>query len=172
MNIEIRPETGEDYSKITEVNDLAFNQPNEGILIEKLRKTLEFISNLSLVAEVDGEVVGHILFYPIIINARNVTHKSLALAPMAVLPDYQNKGIGSHLVKAGFKSAVKLGFQSVIVVGHPNYYPRFGFEQASKFGITAPFDVPDDAFFAIELVTGGLKDVSGMVVYPSEFSDV
>jgi len=168
----IRPEMIDDYASITEVNDLAFGQKNEGQLILRLRGTKKFIPGLSLVAEIEGRLVGHILFYPIEIRSEGKVFPSLALAPMAVLPEYQKQGIGSRLVKEGLKKARKLGFKSVIVLGHAAYYPRFGFEPASRWGIRPPFEVPDDVFMALELVREGLKGVQGVVVYPPEFSEV
>jgi predicted N-acetyltransferase YhbS len=171
-NAEIRPEMIEDYTSITEVNDQAFGQKNEGRLIIALRKNQEFIPELSLVAGFGGRVVGHILFYPIKIKANDVSHYSLALAPMAVLPEYQKRGIGSQLVKEGLKRTRRLGFKSVIVLGHAAYYPRFGFEPAGKWGIRPPFEVPDDVFMALELVRDGLKDIQGTVAYPPEFNYV
>jgi predicted N-acetyltransferase YhbS len=161
----------EDYVSISEVNDLAFSQKNEGRLILALRKTQEFIPELSLVAEVGGKVVGHILFYPIKIKNNDASYDSLCLAPMAVLSEYQRQRIGSQLVKEGLKRARDLGFKSVIVLGHAAYYPRFGFEPASRWGIRPPFEVPDDVFMALELVKDGLKDIHGAVEYPPEFNE-
>jgi predicted N-acetyltransferase YhbS len=162
----------EDYVSISEVNDLAFSQKNEGRLILALRKTQEFIPELSLVAEVGGKVVGHILFYPIKIKNNDASYDSLCLAPMAVLSEYQRQRIGSQLVKEGLKRARDLGFKSVIVLGHAAYYPRFGFEPASRWGIRPPFEVPDEVFMALELVKDGLKDIHGTVEYPPEFNEV
>ncbi len=88
---------------------------------------------------------------------------------MCVHPDYQRKGIGSKLVKEGLKRAREKGYRSVIVIGHPEYYPRFGFSKASKFDIKAPFDVPDNAFMALELVENALENVKGIVEYPKPF---
>ena len=172
MKITIRPETEEDYEEITRIHDLAFNRINEGVLVERLRKTSCFVSELSLVAEYKDRVIGHILFYPIKINAGTRKCDSLALAPMAVHPAYQRRGIGSKLVEEGLTTAKELGFKSVIVLGHSEYYPRFGFEVASNWGIHAPFDVPDDVFFAMELKRNGLKDCRGTVEYPEEFNDL
>lgn len=172
MNLKIRPETYEDYSKITEVNDLAFGQKNEGLLVEKLRMTESFIPELSLVAEFENEIVGHILFYPITINSNDKKYNSLALAPMSVLPQYQNEGIGAKLVIDGLDLAKKLNHKSVIVLGHPEYYPKLGFEPASKWNIRAPFEVPDNAFLALELIPNELKNRSGIVEYPKEFNEV
>lgn len=168
----IRTEKSGDYKDISRVNDLAFGQKNEGTLVEKLRKKPGFLPGLSLVAELEGKIVGHILFFPIQIVHKEKTFPSLALAPMCVLPEYQNQGIGTRLANEGFAAAKSLGFASVIVLGHENYYPRLGFEQARKWNIRAPFDVPSQYFFALELVPGALNGVSGTVQYPDEFADV
>jgi putative acetyltransferase len=171
MKIVIRAETESDYSKITEINDRAFKGNTEGKLIENLRKKKEYIAELSLVAEYNNQLVGHILFFPLFIIGENKRSLTLALAPMSVLPEYQNKGIGSKLIKEGLKIAKKLGFESVNVLGHPEYYPKFGFKKASTWNIKSPFDAPDDAFMAIELVENALLNVSGMVEYPKEYFD-
>jgi predicted N-acetyltransferase YhbS len=171
MQIIIRPETENDYAKIAKVNELAFGQKNESLLIEKLRNTSDFIPELSLVAEYKNDVVGHILFYPVKINDGGVRHTSLVLAPMCVHPSHQSKGIGSSLVREGLKRAKDMGYSSVIVVGHPEYYPKFGFQKSSEYGIKAPFDVPDNAFLALELVEGALKKIKGIVEYPKPFYD-
>lgn len=173
MNVIIRPETNSDTEVISQINDAAFEQTNEGQLIVQLRKTDAFIPQLSLLAQTEqGEVVGHILFSKIIVQDGAVVHPSLALAPMSVLPHFQNKGIGSQLVRTGLERAKALGYGSVIVLGHPNYYPRFGFQVASTWSITAPFNVPDEVFMALELVAGGLNGVKGTVVYPAAFGGV
>jgi putative acetyltransferase len=172
MNAKVRQETDKDYRGITNVNNLGFGQKNEGQLILKLRKTRKFIPGLSLVAEIEGRIVGHILFYPIEIKSDDQVFPSLALAPMAVLPEYQKQGIGSRLVEEGLKKARQLGSKSVIVLGHAAYYPRFGFEPAGKWGIRPPFEVPDAVFMALELVRDGLKDIQGTVEYPPEFNEV
>jgi predicted N-acetyltransferase YhbS len=172
MNLTIRSESQSDYHSITLVNDLAFGQQNEGLLVEKLRKNQDFIKELSLVALFGGEVVGHILFFPVRIDNGISQHRTLALAPVSVLPEFQNMGIGSQLIKAGLKKSSESGFHSVIVLGHPHYYPKFGFKPASLFDIKAPFDVPDDVLMAMELVQDGLSGISGVVVYPDEFGEV
>ena len=99
-------------------------------------------------------------------------YHSLALAPMAVAPEYQRKGIGKKLVERGLKRAKDLGHKSVIVLGHEHYYPRFGFQPAARWSIKAPFTVDPNHFMAIELVPDALRDVSGVVQYPKEFDQV
>ena len=170
MNLTITTETEEDFDGITRLHDLSFNQTEEGELVKRLRKTSNFISKLSLVAKTEKEVVGHILFYPIRIETEIRECDSLALAPISVHPRYQNMGVGSSLIRKGLAIAKRLGFRSVIVLGHSNYYPRFGFKPANRWGIGPPFEVPDDVFFAMELVKNGLKDCGGIVEYPEEFN--
>ncbi len=126
---------------------------------------------LSLVAEMDDKIVGHILFSKIQIVGESI-YDSLALAPMAVIPEYQMKGLGSKLVARGLYRAKELGFNSVIVLGHKDYYPKFGFQRASKCGIKCPFKVPDEVFMAIELTENALDGESGIVQYSDEFNEV
>jgi putative acetyltransferase len=172
MQINIRPETTQDHQKIRDINELAFGQENEAILIEKLRLNPRFPDAISLVAEVNDEVVGHILFFPVQIVNNEKIFESLALAPMAVLPPFQNKSIGTELVYAGLETARCKGYQSVIVLGHKDYYPRFGFQLAKRWDIRAPFEVPTENFMALELEEKGLSGVSGTVRYPVEFDEV
>ena len=126
---------------------------------------------LSFVAVVEDNIVGHILFFPIEIKNDLEIYTSLSLGPMAVHPDFQNKGIGTQLVTEGLKKAERFDYSSVIVVGHPKYYPRFGFKPASTWKLRLPMDVPDEAFMAVELKLDGLKNCSGIVEYPKEFWD-
>ncbi len=166
-----RSETPGDEEGISRVNDLAFGQPNEGRLVAALRAKPEYKRELSLVADTDGRIVGHILLYPIHVRTANDHVTSLSLAPLAVIPKYQNKGIGGTLILKGLKAAKMLGFTSVFVLGHPDYYPRFGFTRASEWGIYCPFQAPDDAFMAIELEEGTLDGVRGTVIFPEEYSE-
>ncbi|RJP31134.1 MAG: N-acetyltransferase [Actinobacteria bacterium] len=169
MDIEIRPEAKGDYTEVGTVNDLAFGQPGEGAMVEALRYNPRFIRGLSLVACVDGLVVGHILFFPVDIETPGERVESLSLAPLAVLPEYQNMGIGGKLIEAGVEAARCMGFASVIVMGHPGYYSRFGFKPASQWCIRPPMEAPEEAFMALELARGSLKGKAGTVVYPREY---
>lgn len=172
----IRRENESDYKIIESVVEQAFkstgySNPNEHILVAKLRKSSGFIPGLSLVAEVDEKIIGHAMFTRLVIKSDEKEYESLALAPVSVLPSHQKKGVGSALIKEGLKIARELGYKSVIVLGHDTYYPRFGFKPASTWGIKPPFDVADSVFMALELEDGSLSDVKGTVIYPKEFFD-
>lgn len=173
MDIKIRQENKDDVKDIYKINTLAFGQENEAKLVDLLRNNKIFVPELSLVATIDNKLVGHILFTKIKIvdNIQN-EFESLALAPMAVLPDIQKKGVGAQLIKAGLYKAKELNFKSVIVLGHKHYYPKFGFEPTEKWEIKAPFPVKANTFMGLELKTGGLKNVRGTVKYPQEFDTI
>ena len=170
----IRQEQTKDEKAVFTLNNIAFNQENEAKLVDSLRKNEEaFIPELSLVAELSEEIIGHILFSKIKIKDENGNlHESISLAPMSVLPDFHKKGIGEKLLLKGLKTAKNLGHQSVIVLGHEHYYPKFGFQPAEKFDIYTSFEVPANVFMALELVENGLKNISGTVIYPKEFEEV
>jgi putative acetyltransferase len=173
--IHIRPEKPDDIARIDELARLAFQGEEEATLIAAIRASDFFIPALSLVALDDtDQTVGHILFSPVTIESseESKSAEALALAPMAVLPEYQNKGIGTLLVQHGLAACKKLGYSIVIVVGHPEYYPRFGFRPARDCGLEAPFEVPDEAFMVCELVPGALKNVRGVVKYSPAFDSV
>lgn len=171
LRIIIRKEEARDLADVFQVNATAFQRPEEAELVNTLRMNpAVFIADLSLVAEVDGAIVGHILFTRCWIeDGSGNSVESLALAPMAVLPELQRKGIGDRLVRSGLERARNLGFRSVIVLGHARYYPRFGFTQAGQWNIRPPFDMPADHYMAIELVPDALTSVPGTVRYAPEF---
>jgi len=169
MNIKIRHERKNDYDEIKRINDLAFGQENEGKMIEALRKTSNYDTRLSLVAILDNNIIGHILFYQVKIKTNQGKLTVLSLAPIAVHPHYQNKGIGSQLVRKGIEVAKDCGFDAIIVVGHPTYYPRFGFKKASIYEIKCPFEVPDEAFLALEIKENILKNCKGTIEFPKEY---
>lgn len=173
MNLHIREERETDYQEVFDVNRIAFGRDDEAKLVNLLRNSHSFIPGLSIVALSDQKVIGHILFTKLKIKSKSgQIFQSLSLAPMAVLPEYQKMGVGGQLIKYGFQKAFELGYQSVIVLGHEDYYPRFGFTPTSRWNITCPFEVPENAFMGIELVEGGLNGVNGVVEYPEEFQSV
>ena len=165
----IRPEKKSDYIAIHKVNELVFGGRAEADLVDDLRKTDSFIPELSLIAILNQEVIGHILFTQIGIKTKKRVISALALAPMAVLPEFQNKGVGTKLAVRGLDDCRRLGHSIVVVIGHPGYYPRFGFLPARERGLEVPFPVPDEAFMVMELVPGALKAAQGEIIYPPPF---
>ena len=168
----IRPEIPEDIPAIYEVNCQAFAHDDEARLVDALRTHGDFNPDLSLVAVFNGRIIGHILFPDITIESGDAIIPALALAPLVVHPDFQGRGIGLGLIEEGLDACRSLGHRIVIVVGHPGYYPRFGFSPAIRFGIDAPFDVDDDVFMALALVPGALDGIHGRVRYPKAFEAV
>jgi putative acetyltransferase len=166
----IREETPEDFRAVRRVNELAFGRPQEATLVEALKDKAD--SYLSLVAEAEGQIVGHIFFSPVTIESGEGAHDAFALAPMAVLPEFQGRGVGSRLVLEGLEECLKRGHELVFVLGHPEYYPRFGFEPTSRRGITCEFPVPEEVFMLKELRAGALEGVRGVVRYHPEFGKV
>jgi putative acetyltransferase len=169
MMIAIRREQPQDVKAIREVNLLAFGQPQEADVVDKLRQNCPDL--LSLVALVDDRVVGHILFSPATIQGREGTLHGMGLAPMSVLPEYQRQGIGSELVRTGIAELKNGRCPFVIVLGHAEYYPRFGFERASAHGISSEWDVPDEAFMILVLDEPEMRGISGMARYQPEFAE-
>jgi putative acetyltransferase len=169
--ITIRPEKPEDFDTIYEINRRAFNGEIEARLVDKIRKSDNFIPELSLVALKDNKVVGHILFSKVKIKSEDREKIVLTLAPMAVLPEFQNQGIGHLLVNRGLEISRGLGYYIVVLVGHPDYYPRFGFTPARAKGLEISFKVPipDEAFMVCELEKNVLEGIKGIVELPPYF---
>ena len=165
MKIVIREEQPEDRSAIRIVNEAAFGCLDEADLVESLRT--EGVVLLSLIAEVEGRVAGHILFSRMSIETPAGSVAAASLAPMSVLPDFQRRGLGSKLIEEGLSRLRNRGEAIVIVLGHKDYYPRFGFSVAGTRDLESPF--PPDAYMALELSAGALKGVRGRVKYPAAF---
>jgi len=168
--ITIRPENKEDLSTIKNVNDEAFGQPEEGNVINEIRKSDSQI--LSLVAEIEGSIVGHIFYSEAKIDCNNVSIKGMGLAPMAVLPEYQKQGIGKKLIIDSLEMLNTKDIPFIIVLGHEEYYPKFGFEKASKYDIKCQWKgVPDEAFMIMILDKEIMAGVSGVATYRKEFDE-
>jgi putative acetyltransferase len=166
----IRDESPFDLPAIQHVNRLAFERPEEADLVDLLRRGGKLL--LSLVAVEDEQVLGHIAFSGVHLVPAIPGLAGAGLAPVAVLPERQGQGIGSELCLKGLERCRQLGFDYVILYGHPSYYPRFGFLPASRFGLTCKWPAPDDVIMALELRPGALQGVLGMVEFEPEFDDV
>jgi putative acetyltransferase len=167
--MQIRLERPDDIAAVAAVNRAAFETGSEADLVDVLRERARPI--VSMVADDDGSIVGHILFSPVTLSGHPDV-KIMGLAPMAVLPAAQRRGIGSALARAGLDRCRQLPAAAVVVLGHPAYYPRFGFVPASRFGIACEYDVPDDAFMALELEPGSLHGKPGTIRYHQAFANV
>lgn len=153
----------------TAFKDEPLSDHSEGLLVRRLRQADTFIPELSIVAEQDGQIVGHILLTPIQISAKAQITPALALAPVSVLPAFQKQGIGGQLIEKAHEVARSLGHTIVALIGHEHYYPRFGYQLASKYRISFPFEVPEENAMILELNPGALEGVYGVVVYPEAF---
>lgn len=170
-NISIRSERKGDEAIIREVNFLAFDNDGYPCLVDSLRASPGYDKELSLVAIDTDRIVGHILFNRMVIQTIKGDIPALYLGPIAVRPEYQRKGIGSALMRAGLEKCRKLNHKIVLLCGHPEYYPRFGFVPAREKGLEAPSWIPDEAFMVLELVPGALSGVRGTAIIPYEFPE-
>lgn len=164
--MEIRAEQAGDVESVRAVNLAAFETALEADLVEALRAQVGD-GLVSLVAVVDDAIVGHILFSPV--TSADSGARVMGLAPMAVMPAHQRRGVGSALVRQGLDACRQRGVAAVVVVGHPTFYPRFGFVPGSTFGLACEYEVPDDVFMAMELVPGGLGSTAGLVRFHPAF---
>ena len=166
----MRAERAGDEVAIADLNDAAFGSTEESRLVASLRRSGQ--ATISLIAAAHDDVVGHILFSPVTVETSGPAIAALGLGPMAVPPDWQRLGIGSNLVKVGIEACLTRGCEIVVVLGHPHFYPRFGFRPAHLLGLRSEFAVPDEVFMAMELVGGAMMGRSGLVRYGPEFGSV
>jgi putative acetyltransferase len=167
---DIRYEKSQDIADIRRVHQSAFETRAEADLVDALRDKKAHI--ISIVAIMDTAIVGHILFSPVTLETDGRTVTLLGLAPMAVLAEYQGKGIGSKLVEKGLAESRIKRYPAVVVLGHPGYYPRFGFVPSVNYGITSEYDVPPDVFMIKELTPGVLAGISGIAKYHDAFAQL
>jgi putative acetyltransferase len=166
--LKIREQVAGDGPAVWQVNRRAFGRDDEARLVERLQSG--GWARVSLVAESDGRVAGHVLFSELAIVAPSGTTRALALAPLAVLPEYQSRGVGSTLVRRGLEICRGQGHAIVIVVGHPGYYPRFGFSAELARSFESPY--AGESFMALELAAGALAGIAGRVEYPPPFGEL
>lgn len=165
----IRDEKEQDLRAVHALNAAVFETSAEADLVDALRAQAHPV--ISLVAEEENAVVGHILFSPVSLSAHSEL-RIMGLAPMSIAPQHQRHGIGSALVHAGIARCKELGFGAVVVLGHPEYYPRFGFLPAKRLDIGCEYDVPEDVFMVMELRPAYLRGVSGTIKYHAAFSNM
>lgn len=162
----VRDETAADVAAVRRVHATAFATPEEAKLVDALRAAARPL--VSLVAEVDGEIVGHVVFSPVTLPDHPEVHL-MGLAPLAVVPAHQRRGIGGALTRAGLERCRELGVGAVVVLGHPDYYPRFGFERAEAFGVGCQFGAPSEAWMLLELEPGCLGAARGIARWHPAF---
>lgn len=176
IDVIIREERQKDFEKINQVVKAAFKNVEqtdhtEHLLLERLRKSQAYIPALSLVAQTpQGEIVGHLLLSKAHIINGSQSFEVLALAPLSVAPAFQRNSIGSKLIEVAHQRAKKLGYAAIVLLGHKDYYPRFGYKKASLFGVSFPFNAPDDCCMVAELRKNALRGISGVVCYSQAFS--
>ena len=166
--IEIHPEPPDHIPAIRRIHEQAFPGPNEARLVDLLRAANKAV--VSLTASVEGQVVGHVLFSPVTLEPPRASFNGVGLAPVAVLPHYQRRGVGSALIRAGLEKCQQAGYEAVVVLGDPAYYSRFGFACASDYGLGNDYNA-DEHFMALELKAGALRGVRGVVKYGPEFKE-
>jgi predicted N-acetyltransferase YhbS len=170
MDITVRAEASGDAPRIEDIvrrayADVPYSDHREHLMVERLRATDAFLPALSLIAEIEGKPAGHILLTRARIQEGDTSVETLALAPLSVVPEYRGRGVGSQLVDVAHARASALGFGSIVLVGIPDYYPRFGYVPLSRFPITLPFEAPEDNCMILPLRPGALTGVTGRIVY-------
>ncbi|URN96334.1 MAG: N-acetyltransferase [Candidatus Pristimantibacillus lignocellulolyticus] len=167
----IRTENKKDFKEVYHLNYLAFeHREDESKLVERIRNSDEFVSDLSMVAEVDNEIVGHILLSKAVVEDQDQQTVVIALAPIAVKPGHQGQGIGRMLIEEGTRRCRELGYGLILLIGHPTYYTKFGFQPARQFGLELKqFEVPDEVFMVYEVLDGQLQLTKGELKYSAAF---
>lgn len=166
----VRKEKPEDITEIFKINIETFSTDAEANLVDMLRE--HHLPLISMVAEEEGKLIGHILFSPVSLLGKKTGISIAGLGPMAVIPSHQKKGAGTMLVEAGLKQCRTAGYGAVVVLGHADYYPRFGFVPSGAYGISSTYDVPPEIFMIKELRRGALKGIQGTVCYHELFNAV
>lgn len=167
----VRAEVPEDIRAIDVVNLSAFQGEAEARLVSAIRASADFVPDLSLVAELNGRIVGHLLLSKVKLQTARDSRIVLALGPMSVVPSQSHRGIGSVLIQSGVTRARDMRYQAIVVAGQPDYYERFDFKPAANWALTSNLRIPADAITAMELVGGALAG-GGQVLYPAAFAEI
>lgn len=167
----IRNEKKEDRGEVDALiqeafKEMKYSDHSEHLWVQRLRDSEVYVDDLSLVAEIENQIIGHILLTKIYVENDETSSEGLSLAPVSVLPAFQGRGVGSELIRSGLNLGRDLGFSFCVLLGHQEYYPRFGFQEASKHGISFPFDAPSENCMVMSLLENGLEGVSGQIRYP------
>ncbi|MBK7894272.1 MAG: N-acetyltransferase [Candidatus Promineifilaceae bacterium] len=170
MTLKIRWETAVDAEKVYAIEAAAFGRPDEAALVQKLQQA--GVDTISLVALLDDDLVGHVLFSPVTVKGDGGEFTAVALGPVAVSPNHQKAGIGSELCRQGIEACREAGYELAFVLGHPSYYPRFGFTPSAPHDLHCQFNAPAEAFMVLELVPGALRGKRGTVYYHPLFAGV
>ncbi|MCP4357246.1 MAG: N-acetyltransferase [Chloroflexi bacterium] len=170
MDIVIREEEKQDIEAVYAVNESAFGRADEAELVNRLREV--GVELISLVALMEGQIVGHALFSPMTLRSESETWPTVGLGPIGVLSIYQKQSIGGKLISAGMTACHAAGYEELFVLGHPSYYPRFGFRVTRPYHIRCAYDVPEDVFMVVELRPGALNGKSGIAHYHPAFDGV
>jgi putative acetyltransferase len=167
----VRVEKISDHDDVRRVNLLAFGHKAESELVDSLRNTDNFISELSLVATHDGRIIGHLLVSKVRVVSNDHQTEILSLAPVCVLPEFQDKGVGTMLIKEALTKCGLLGYPAMVVMGSPKFYTRFGFDEASKYGLKTHFNVPSEAYMVVIYDDSRVEELHGFVEYPKQFDN-
>ncbi|WP_158796184.1 GNAT family N-acetyltransferase [Pedobacter sp. L105] len=176
MEIKLRQEKQVDHSAVAEAiiasyKDVGYSNHREQLMVERLRNSDSFVPELSIVAENEHqEIVGHIMLTKMHIQNKGIDYSALTLAPLSIIPSYQNKGIGSKLVMESHRIAADLGFKFIAILGIPNYYPKFGYELTSRYDISLPIKIAKSNSLIISLIDHDFSEIiGGTIKYSDEF---
>lgn len=176
LDLQIRQEQESDYKAVESVVESAFrsmkySEQTEHLIVNRLRNSSAFVPELSLVALLDQTIIGHILISKVLVKNKDAQFEILSLAPVSVNPSFQLRGVGTALIERAHEIAKSLDYKAIVLIGHKDYYPKFGYVQSDQFGISFPFDSAAENCLVKELKTGALENISGCVQYPKEFME-
>jgi predicted N-acetyltransferase YhbS len=169
--MKIRTENENDYKAVYDLHFIAFgSREDESKLVERIRQSEGFVPDMSIIAELDNEIIGHVLISKAKVVDNDRHHNVMVLAPVAVKPEFQKQGVGTKLINEGLQRNKDRGIGVILLIGHPSYYPRLGFKPARAYGLELKlFNVPDEVFMVCELIEGTLSDIKGELIYPKAF---